>query len=64
MGKAKDTGRPGPTWTNEQTGQYCTGEASNCTVNPDSQYQIFVYRSGQFRATDQNGAWGNVIVER
>ena len=33
-------------------------------VNPDSQYQIFVYHSGKFRATDQNGAWGNVIVER
>ena len=64
VGKAKDTGRYGPTWTNEDGGQYCTGEPSNCTVNPDSQYQIFVYRSGKFRATDQNGAWGSVVVER
>jgi hypothetical protein len=64
VGKAKDTGLYGPTWTNEDTGQYCTGEPSNCSHNPDNQYQIFVYRSGRFRATDQNGAWGNVIVER
>jgi hypothetical protein len=64
VGKAKDTGRFGPTWTIEGTGQYCTGEASNCTNSPDIQYQIRVYRSGSFRATDQNGAYGIVEVVR
>jgi hypothetical protein len=64
VGKAKDTGRYGPTWTIEGTGKYCTGVESNCTVNPDTQYQIFVYRSGKFRAADQNGAYGLVDVER
>lgn len=64
VGKARDTGRYGPTWTNEDTGGLCTGEASNCTNSPHTQYQVLVYRSGRFRATDQNGATGVVTIDR
>jgi hypothetical protein len=64
VGRARDTGRLGPTWTNEETKAYCTGPESNCTNNPDTQYQIFVYRSGTFRAADENGAYCLITVDR
>ena len=32
VGNAKDTGKPGPTWT--VNGQYCTGPASGCEHHP------------------------------
>ena len=64
VGNAKDTGRPGPTWTNEDTGQRCTGVESNCSNNEHSQYALDVYRSGRFRAAAENGAHCIVTVER
>ena len=55
VGKAKDTGRPGPTWT-KGDGSYCTGPESGCQNHPDSQYQLFTYRSGTYVVTAENGA--------
>ena len=55
VGKAKDTGRPGPTWT-KSDGSYCTGPDSGCQNHPDSQYQLFTYRSGKYTVTAENGA--------
>jgi hypothetical protein len=64
VGKAKDTGRPGPTWTNEDTGQYCTGVESNCRNSDNTQYQLYVYRSGRFRVAAESGAYCIATVER
>jgi hypothetical protein len=55
VGKAKDTGRPGPTWTKED-GSYCTGPESGCQNHPDRQYQLWTYRPGSYTATAENGA--------
>lgn len=63
-GDAKDNGRPGPTWRNLDTGQYCTGPDGNCTRPPSSQWQLWVYRSGKFEVCAQTGACCTVEVER
>ncbi len=55
VGKAKDTGRYGPTWTNEK-GEYCTGTETNCVNSPDNQYQVRVFHSGKMHASAENGA--------
>jgi hypothetical protein len=55
VGKAKDTGRWGPTWTKED-GSYCTGPDSGCENHPDTQYQLWTYRSGSYTVTAENGA--------
>jgi hypothetical protein len=55
VGVAKDTGRPGPTWT-KADGGYCTGPDSGCANSPDGQYQLWVYLSGTYRVAAENGA--------
>jgi hypothetical protein len=55
VGKARDTGRPGPTWT-KADGSYCTGPDSGCENHPDTQYQLLSYRSGTYTVTAENGA--------
>ncbi len=62
MGPAKDTGRPGPTWTRD--GNYCTGPASGCENHPDNQYDVRAYASGRYEACGQNGVCGELIVRR
>jgi hypothetical protein len=62
VGNAKDTGRPGPTWT--LNGHYCTGPASGCQNSPDNQYQLLAYLGGTYIACAENDACGQVIVER
>jgi hypothetical protein len=54
VGKAKDTGRPGPTWT-KADGSYCTGPASGCE-NAPNQYQLHTYEPGSYTVTAENGA--------
>lgn len=54
VGKAKDTGRWGPTWTKE--GQACTGPDSGCANHPDNQYQVLTYAPGSYTVTAENGA--------
>jgi hypothetical protein len=63
VGRARDTGRPGPTWTND-AGDLCTGSASNCSNHPDNQYNVLVYRSGKVMACAESGACGWTFVER
>jgi hypothetical protein len=55
VGKAKDTGRPGPTWT-QADGSYCTGPESGCQNHPDNQYQLWTFRSGSYTVSAENGA--------
>ena len=55
VGKAKDTGRYGPTWR-KADGTLCTGPESGCVSHPDNQYQLFTYRSGTYTVTAENGA--------
>lgn len=63
MGNAKDTGRPGPTWT--FNGAFCSGKEMGCSNSPENQYQVRVFVSGVFRACGNiNGACGEVRVDR
>ncbi len=63
VGRARDTGRYGPTWTNGE-GVPCTGPDSNCRNSGDNQYQVCVFRSGRVKATAENGADCTQDVER
>jgi hypothetical protein len=65
VGHARDTGRVGPTWTmGGQHGELCTGPELGCMNAPNSQYQLYVYKSGDFWACAQNGACGRRGVEK
>ncbi len=55
VGTAKDTGRPGPTWTHRDDGSYCTDVESGCVNSPDSQYQLWVYKAGWYRVCANKG---------
>lgn len=61
VGYAKDTGRPGPTWTLD--GQLCTGKESGCENFEDHQYGLKAYRPGTYRMCGQNGACGQLVVD-
>ncbi len=63
VGTAKDTGRPGPTWTKEDGG-YCTGPESGCANSPNSQYQLWAHKGGRYKVESETGASCTVIVER
>jgi hypothetical protein len=57
VGKAQDTGRPGPTWRKD--GHFCTGPASGCDNHPENQYSLWAYTAvsgGVFTVTAENGA--------
>ncbi len=60
-GNAKDTGRPGPTWTLRDVP--CTGPESGCENHPDNQYQLRVYRFGVAVACVRNGICGEELAE-
>jgi hypothetical protein len=62
VGKAIDTGRPGPTW--RRNGNLCTGIDSGCANEPDSQFQLRVYWQGQgeYTACAENGVCGAVVA--
>jgi hypothetical protein len=61
VGNAKDTGRPGPTWT--VGGQYCTGRESGCENHPTNQYGLLVYKSGAYQVCANSGTCCTVQVE-
>jgi len=63
VGHAKDTGRPGPTWTNPN-GDYCTGPASGCDNYPDNQFELWVYTGGIYTVCAQTGSCCSVLVEK
>ena len=54
VGKARDTGRPGPTWT--RNGAFCTGPASGCEKIPDAPYGLLAYEGGTYVVSAENGA--------
>jgi hypothetical protein len=62
VGKAKDTGRPGPTWT--VNGKSCTGPDSGCENHPTNQYALLVYKSGTYQVCANSGSCCSVEVER
>jgi hypothetical protein len=55
VGHARDTGRPGPTWT-KADGSFCTGPESGCENHPSTQYSLFTYKPGTYIVTAENGA--------
>lgn len=62
IGRAKDSGRPGPTWYRNE--QLCTGDSSGCLNHPDNQYLLIAYGNGTYRACAQSGVCGSVEVAR
>jgi hypothetical protein len=62
VGKAEDTGRYGPTWYFR--GQTCTGQASGCQNHPDNQYGLWAWENGLYVMCGENGACGEVVVDR
>ena len=60
LGNAKDTGRPGPTWT--VGGQYCTGPDSGCANHPTNQHALLVYKRGSYTVCANSGACCTVHV--
>ncbi len=63
IGKAKDTGRYGPTWT--LNGEYCKGLAVNgCENHPDDQHALLAAKGGRYVMCAENGACGAVDVDR
>jgi hypothetical protein len=67
VGKATDTGRQGPTWRRGRgaEGELCKGLAVNgCENHPDNQYNLMVAKGGIYVACAQNGACGEVDVDR
>lgn len=62
LGNAKDTGRPGPTWT--VGGQFCTGPESGCQNHPTNQHALLVYKGGSYEVCANSGACCTVEVER
>ena len=64
MGNAKDTGKPGPTWTREWE-TYCTTFAeSTCEHDPDNPYSLFVQMGGWYQACRGEDICGEVEVDR
>ena len=62
VGRATDTGRPGPTWTSS-SGGFCTGRSSGCE-NADNQYQLRIFQGGVFKACGRNGVCGEVQADK
>ena len=63
VGRAKDTGQPGPTWYLD--GHFCNGKASGCANNGSNQYMLNTYRGGVFRACGNvNDVCGELVVTR
>ncbi len=60
-GRAKDTGRAGPTWYRD--GKFCTGRPSGCENNGDNQYLLDVYLGGTYQACASNGVCGEVVAD-
>jgi len=62
VGRASDTGRPGPTWS--ANGKRCTGPdgGTSCLNHPDNQYLAFAYGAGSFRACTAGGVCGEAVL--
>jgi hypothetical protein len=63
MGKAEDTGTPGPTWYWEWD-QYCTSlEKDGCEHNPVNPYSLWVLKPGWYQAC-RGDLCGEVEVDK
>jgi hypothetical protein len=62
VGKALDTGRPGPTWY--RNGKLCTGASTDCENHPDNQYLLWAYGDGRYEACTEDDVCGAVEVDR
>jgi hypothetical protein len=62
IGKAKDTGRPGPTWY--RNGKLCTAKSTDCENHPDNQYLLWAYGGGNYEACTKDDVCGGVQVDR
>jgi len=60
-GRARDTGRSGPTWYVD--GALCTGRPV-CENHPDNQYLLVAYKNGLYKACGKNDVCGDEIVAR
>jgi hypothetical protein len=60
IGRADDTGRPGPTWYHN--GALCDG--TRCENHPDNQYLLFANANGRYEACTQSDICGAVDVAR
>jgi hypothetical protein len=66
IGNAKDTGRPGPTWTWNQ--KPCLPIGSNaggiqgCENHPDNQFLVIARGSGSYNACAANGICGGIDI--
>ena len=59
MGRAKDTGRIGPTWT--INGAPCVYEYG-CENHPENQFLSFSYKKGLFEACAESGVCGGLQI--
>jgi hypothetical protein len=63
VGTAEDTGLPGPTWTRD--GEYCTTlAASGCEHVEGNPFALKADAPGTYKVCAENGACGEVIVDR
>jgi hypothetical protein len=62
IGRALDTGRPGPTWY--RNGKLCTAKADDCENHPDNQYLLWAYGGGSYQACTEDDVCGTVEVDR
>jgi hypothetical protein len=67
-GIAKDTGRPGPTWTffpKDGPPTYCTGLASGCDhFDENGPFTVKAYEGGLYQVCTALNACGTVDVDR
>ncbi len=62
VGNARDTGRPGPTWTLD--GHLCTGPSSGCQNSDINQFEVWAYNGGLYEACATNYACGDLQLEK
>jgi hypothetical protein len=67
VGTAKDTAKPGPTWTvtlKDGTTSYCTGPTGPCEHFQNQPFTVKAYVGGLYKACSEAGACGQVDVDR
>ena len=60
IGRARDTGRPGPTWY--RNGKLCNG--TDCENHEENQYLLWVYLGGLYKACTDEEVCGEVEVDK
>lgn len=62
VGRAADSGRPGPTWT--ANGKACLGPdgGASCLNHSENQYLVWAYGTGTFKACTATGVCGELVL--